>query len=168
MSKANITNSYLKFFLKYWIFSLKKLKIFSGEISWNNTRWDWALKWLSLISITSEQVSKICSIVKSSSHPVHIDGSSPFNKKEWVIKEWPMCNQAITVSSFLFVRGQTTHSFKTGNILCSLFPGNSSHSDCHNSNIYLLAPDFKSEKGMSSTEVSPTRASLAAVRLQPN
>ena len=68
---------------------------------------DWAVKWLSLISTRSEQVSKICSIVKRSSHPMHIGGSSPFNKKEWVMKEWPMCNRAITVSSFLFVRGQT-------------------------------------------------------------
>ena len=37
----------------------KKLKIFSGEISWNNTHSDWAVKWLSLISIRSKQVSKI-------------------------------------------------------------------------------------------------------------
>ena len=42
------------------------------------------------------------------------------------------------------------------------FPENSSHSDCHRSNIYLFARDFKSENGISSTEVSPTRASLAA------
>ena len=69
---------------------------------------------------------------------------------------------AVTVSSFLFVQGQTTHCFKTGNILCNLFPGSSSYADCHNSNIYLFARDFKSENGMSSTEVSPTRASLAA------
>ena len=54
------------------------------------------------------------------------------------------------------------HCFNTGNISCNLFPGSSSHSDCHNSNIYLLARDFKSENGMSSTEASPTRASLAA------
>ena len=43
-------------------------------------------------------------MVKCWSHPMHIGGSLPFNKKEWVIKEWPMCNRAITVSSFLFVR----------------------------------------------------------------
>ena len=92
---------------------------------------------------------------------MHIDGSSPFNKKEWVIKEWPMCSRAITVSSFLFVRGQTTHCFNTGNISCNLFPRSSSHSDCQHSNIYLLARDFQSENGMRSTEVSPTRASLA-------
>ena len=125
-------------------------------------RSDWAVKWLFLISMQSEQVSKICWIVQSSSQPMHIGGSSPFNKKEWVIKEWPMCSWAVTVSSFLFVRGQTTHRFKTGNISWNLFPGSSSHSECHNSNIYLLARDFKSENGMSSTEVSPTRASLAA------
>ena len=27
---------------------------------------------------------------------MHVGGSSPFNKKEWVIKEWPVCNRAIT------------------------------------------------------------------------
>ena len=54
------------------------------------------------------------------------------------------------------------HSFNTGNILCNLFSGSSSHSDCHSSNIYLFACDFKSENGMSSTEMSPTTASLAA------
>ena len=48
-----------------------------------------------------------------------------------------MCDRAITVSSFLFVRGQTIHSFNTGNILHNLFSGNTSHSDCHSSNIYL-------------------------------
>ena len=74
-----------------------------------------------------------------------IGGSSPFNKKQWVIKEWSMCNRVITVSSFLFVQGQTTHCFNAGNISCNLFPESSSHSDCHNSNIYLLAHDFKSE-----------------------
>ena len=124
------------FFKKYWFLSKSK-KIFSDEISWNGKRSDWAVKCLSLISTRPEQVSKICSIVKSSSHLMHIGGSSPFNKKEWVITEWPMCNWAITVSSFLFVWGQTIHSFKTGNILCNLFPRNSSHSDWHNCNICL-------------------------------
>ena len=85
-----------------------------------------------------------------------------FNKKEWVIKEWPMCNRAITVSSFLFTGQQTIHSFNTGNIFCNLFSGNSSHSDCHSSNIYLFVCDFRSENGMSSTKMSPSRASLAA------
>ena len=80
-------------------------------------RSDLAVKLLSLISINSKQVSKICSMVKCSSHPMHIGGSSPFNKKEWVRKGWPMCNRAITVSSFLFFQGQDIHSFNTGNIL---------------------------------------------------
>ena len=142
--------------------SFKKLKIFSGKISWNNMCSDLAVKWLSLISIKSEQVSKICSMVKRLSHPIHIGGSSPFNKKEWVIKEWPMCNQATTVSSFLFVREQTIHSFSIGNILYNLFSRNSSHSDCHSSNIHLFVRDFRSENGMSSTEMSPSGASLAA------
>ena len=73
-----------------------------------------------------------------------------------------MYNRDITYSSFLFVRGQTVHSFKFGNLLCNLFSGNKSHSDYLCSNIYLFARDFKSEQGMSSTEMSPTRASLAA------
>ena len=95
---------------------------------------------------------------------MHSGGSSPFNKKQWAIKEWPMCNRVITVSSFLFVQGQgqTIHSFNTGNILCNFFSGNSSHSDCHSSNIYLFVRDFRSENGMNSTEMSPTRSSLAA------
>ena len=44
------------------------------------------------------------------------------------------------------------------------FPKNSSHTDCHISNIYiyLFLRGFRSENGMSSTEMSPTRASLAA------
>ena len=44
-------------------------------------RSDLAVKWPSLISIKSEQVSKICSMVKRLSHRMHIGGSSPFNKK---------------------------------------------------------------------------------------
>jgi len=140
----------------------QKFKIFSGKISWNNMCSDLAVKWLSLISVKSEQVSKICSMVKSLSHLMHIGGSSPFNKKEQVRKEWPMCNQAITDSSFLFVRGQMIHSFNTGNILYNLFSGNSSHSDCHSSNIYLFVCDFRSENGMGSIKMSPSRASLAA------
>ena len=54
------------------------------------------------------------------------------------------------------------HSFNTGNILYNLFSRNSSHSDCHSSNIYLLVCDFRSENRMSSTEMSPSWASLAA------
>ena len=124
-------------------------------------RSDWAVKWLYLISIKSKQVSKICSIVRCLSHPMHTGSSTPFNKKEWVIKEWPMCSRDITVSSFLFVWGQTIYSINTGNILYK-FSGNSSHSDCHSSNIYLFVHDFRSENGMSSTEMSPSRAILAA------
>ena len=150
------------YFFPKILIAFKKLKIFSSKISWNNTCSDWAVKWLSLISIKPEQVSKICSKVKHSSHLMHTGSSSPFNEKEWVMKEWPICNWAITVSSFLFVWGQTIHCFKTGNILCNLFSGNLSHSDYHSSNIYLFAHDFKSENGMSSTEMSPMTASLAA------
>ena len=86
---TNITKNDLKliFFLKYYhhyhlLNSFKKVKIFSGQISLNNMRNDLAVKRLSLISIKSEQVSKICSMVKRLSHPMHTGGSSPFNKKE--------------------------------------------------------------------------------------
>ena len=79
----NITENNLRFnFFPKILISLKKLKIFSGEISLNNMRSDLAVKCLSLISIKSEQVSKICSMVKRLSHPMHIGDSSPFNKKE--------------------------------------------------------------------------------------
>ena len=142
--KHNYKND-LKFLKIPKIFiSFKKLKIFSGEISLNNMCSDLAVKWLSLISVKPEQESKICSIVKRLSHPMHTGGSSPFNKKEWVRKEWPVCNRAITVSSFPFVRGQDIHSFNSANILYNLFSGNSSHSDCHSFNIYL----FVRENGM--------------------
>ena len=132
-------------------------------------RSDLAVKWLSLISIKSEQVSKICSMVKSLSHPMHIGGSSPFNKKEGVRKEWPMCNRAITVSPFLFVREQDILLILG---IFYIFSRNSSHSDCHSSNIYLFVRGFRSENGMCSTAMSPSRASLAAEsqcsRISPN
>ena len=66
------------------LISSKKLKILydSGAVSLNNMRSDLAVKWLSLVSIKSEQVSKICSMVKRLSHPMHSGGFSRFNKKE--------------------------------------------------------------------------------------
>ena len=71
----------------------------------------------------------------------------PSVKRNEYWKEWPMCNRAITVSSFLFFRGQDIHSFNTGNILYNLFSGNSPHSDCHSSDIYLFVRGFRSEGG---------------------
>ena len=47
----------------------------------------------------------------------------------------------------MFVRGQIIHSFNTGNMLYNLFAGNSSHTDCHSSNIYLFVHGFRSENG---------------------
>ena len=164
--KTQTTKNDLK--VKFFQFSsLQKLKIFSGEISLNNMRSDLAVKWLSLTSVKSEQVSKICSMVKCLSHPMHIGSSSPFNKKEWVRKEWPMCNQAITVSSFLFFQGQDIHSFNTGNILYNLFSGNSSYSDCYSSNIYLFEHGFRSENGMSST-IKGNLSCRICSRISPN
>ena len=61
---TNITKNDLKFIFPKILISFKKLKIFSGEQSLNNMRSDLAGKWLSLISIKSEQVSKICFMVK--------------------------------------------------------------------------------------------------------
>ena len=62
----NITKNDLNFFFSPKILiSFKKLKIFSGEISLNNMRSDLAVKWPSLISIKSEQVSTLVSFVAS-------------------------------------------------------------------------------------------------------
>ena len=44
----------------------------------------------------------------------------------------------------VFPRTRYIHSFNTGNILYNLFSGNSSHSDCHSSNIYLFVRGFRS------------------------
>ena len=53
----NIIKNDLKFnFFPKILKGLKKLKIFSGEISLNNMHSDLAVKWLSLISVKSEQV----------------------------------------------------------------------------------------------------------------
>ena len=69
---TNITKNDLKFLKNPKILNFfKKLKIFSGEISLNNMCSDLAVKWLSLISIESEQVRKICSMVKYLSHLMH-------------------------------------------------------------------------------------------------
>ena len=58
---TNITKNDLKILKKNpkILISFKKLKIFSGEISLNNMRSDLAVKWLSLISIKSEQVKYV-------------------------------------------------------------------------------------------------------------
>ena len=141
----------------------KKKKMFSKNINFvqkvkNLLRWNtlkqhaqWFSCKVALSYFSKIRTNKICSMVKRLSHPMHTGGFSHFNKKEWVIKKWPICNRAITVSSFLFVRGQIVHSFNTGNILYNLFSGNSSHSDCNSSNIYLFVRGFRSENGMSST-----------------
>ena len=135
-----------------------------NHFSWNifKQHAQWFSCKVALSYFNKIRTSKICSMVKRLSHPMHTGSSSPFNKKEWVRKEWPMCNWAITVSSFLFVRGENIKKINTGNILYNLFSGNSSHSDCHSSNIYLFVCGFRSENGMSSTEMSPSRASVAA------
>ena len=71
-----------------------------------------------------------------------------------------MCSLDITVSSHLLVRGQVIKSFNFGNmqfIFRKLVPH-----WLQNSHTYLSARDCKSEKGMSSSKMAPTRASLAA------
>ena len=62
---TNITRKTISilFFSKVIRNFFERLQIFSGEISWDNMRSDLAVKWLSLISMKYEQVSKICSIV---------------------------------------------------------------------------------------------------------
>ena len=82
----------------------------------------------------------------------------------WVQVRTDWLCQYVTLSAGknCLVRGQNIYSFNTGNILHNLFSGNSSHSDCHSSNIHFFERGFRSENGMSSTEMSPSRASLAA------
>ena len=76
-----------------------------------------------------------------------------FNSKERVRCEWPMWSRFKT-------SGRTADIYFCSNQ--SLFSGNPSHSCCQRPMTYLLSPGFRSEKGMSSPETSPTRASLAA------
>ena len=79
-----------------WLLYILNVFVFVSFASRDKTQRDWAVKWLSLVLIKSEQVSKMCSIVNPSKHLAHTGGSSLFNKKEWVIKEWPMCYRDIT------------------------------------------------------------------------
>ena len=50
----------------------------------NNTFNEFTFKYFSLISIRSEQKSKICSSERGSSQEKQKGGSSPFNKNKWV------------------------------------------------------------------------------------
>ena len=70
---------------------------------------------------------------------MHIGGSSPFNKKEWVKNG--QC--AIGLSLFLLfcLSRDKQHTVLKLGIFCNLFPGSSSHPDCHSSNTHLLARD---------------------------
>ena len=70
---------------KLLIFFSQNLQFFSNYICSDSIRSDWAVIWFSLVSIKSEQVSKMCFIVKSSWYPVYSVGFSPFIEKEWVI-----------------------------------------------------------------------------------
>ena len=79
-------------------------------------RSDLTVKWLSLISIKSEQVSKICSMVKRLSHPMHIGGSSPFNEKEWE-RVWVDIHHSNTLWSRMLVEHNYGKSKSTLSIL---------------------------------------------------
>ena len=59
----------------------KVKNLFRQNLLKQHTQW-LSYEGLCLISIKSEQVSKVCLIVKSSSQPMHTGGSSPFNKNE--------------------------------------------------------------------------------------
>ena len=77
---------------------------------------------LSLVSIKSRKVSKMYFIVKRPLNPMHTGGSSPFNKKEWVIQiqqqqKGGKGQCAIGLWQF------SLFCFKFGNTLCSLFLG---------------------------------------------
>ena len=94
-------------------------------------RSDLAVKCFSHISIKSAQVSKICSMVKHLSDPMHIGGSSPFNKKEWNefaenklhkvfpdLKECSVCPQTNRrEKKTVIARLHTGHSFITHSFL---------------------------------------------------
>ena len=81
-SNTNITKSDLKFCPKILI-AFKKLKIIWSKISRNNTCSDWAVKWLSLISIKPEQVKYV---QKLNIHHIWCTLATPhpsIKKNEW-------------------------------------------------------------------------------------
>ena len=62
-----------------------------------------AVKWLSLISVKSEKVSKIWSVVKRLSHPMHTGGSSPLGREVGALQISIIIIIIIHVNQFLYL-----------------------------------------------------------------
>ena len=82
---------------------IKKLKMTSEETSLNNTFSEFTLKYFCLISMRSDQESKIC---------------SNQSKTKWVICEWPMCKRERAVSFRLVKQRDGRRSVNFGNTYC--------------------------------------------------
>ena len=132
----------------------------SKDMSSNNILSDWALKCRSLASIRLREKKQSMFYARQLITWDVYSGSSPSNTREWVRYEWPACRWQITVSSLMLLQGQEMPS--TGKILCSLLWEYSSHFKRQSSKKYLFTHGFRSEKRMSSSEMLPLRASLAA------
>ena len=86
----------------------------------------------------------------------------PFRSKEWVISEWPIRSRDRTDSSLRLKRQDARNSFifgLSGSVCLRIsFPTHFARAQWRNcSNVV-----FKSEKGVCSSETSPSRASLTA------
>ena len=84
-------------------------------------RSDLAVKWLSLGNKIGTSKSKYALWLNVYHIWCTLAVPHPSVKRNEYWKEWPMCNRAIRVSSFLFFRGQDIHSFNTGTILYNWF-----------------------------------------------
>ena len=113
----------------------------SEETYLNYTFSKFTLKYYSMLSIRSEQESKISSN-RCSSQETPEGGSSPFNKNKWVICEWPICKRKRAVSSRLVKQRDGRRSVKFGKILCNIFLGYSSHSLCQSSKIIYYSYSY--------------------------
>ena len=101
--------------------------------SLDNTFNELTFKYFCLISIRSEQNSKICSSERGSSKETQKGGSSPFNKDKWVTCKWPICKRERAASSRLVKHWDGSRSVSLGKILCHLFSGYSSHAQWQSS-----------------------------------
>ena len=148
----------------------------------SNKRSLWTCLYMSSNNILSDQAvkyRKLCFMVlkttttnkqkaQKTRHMGRTQVAPLLSTKRCVVYEWPVCNGEVTASSLLFQSRtkKCMQSFSLGKTLCSLgktLCGYSSHSDCQNcKDIYLFTRGFKSEKRLSSSEISSSRASLAA------
>ena len=144
----------------------------------SNKRSFWTCLYMSSNSILSDRAvkyRKLCFMVLKTTttnkqKPRHMGRTQVaplLSTKRCVVYEWPVCNGEVTASSLLLFQSRTKkcmQSFSLGKTLCSL--GKTlcgSHSDCQNcKDIYLFTRGFKSEERLSSSEMSSSKASLAA------